>query len=181
MPSHGLHNSLAVEQRRHFVASQYIKGDSQWTIAQATGVTQQQICADLKVIREKWLHSMLRDFDALKSEELAKIDAIETEAWKAWQASLEPYIVRVREKVMGPQGTVAKVVRRRERRIGDPRYLERIQKCVDQRCAILGLLAPVDVNQTLTVVVEDRTRLANERLLRLRHAPDSGSPETLAS
>jgi hypothetical protein len=31
---------------------------------------------------------------------------------------------------------------RREGQAGDPRFLERVQECVKQRCAILGLQAP---------------------------------------
>jgi hypothetical protein len=48
-------------------------------------------------------------------------------------------------EVFAPDGTLLpksptrKASVRREGQAGDPRFLERIQKCIDQRCAILGL------------------------------------------
>jgi hypothetical protein len=35
-----------------------------------------------------------------------------------------------------------KKTKRREGQVGDPRYLDGVLKCIDRRCAILGIDAP---------------------------------------
>jgi hypothetical protein len=81
---------LALQQRRKQVAEMYLRGQTQWQIAHQMGVNQAQISRDLKVIRREWLNSAVQDFDARKAQELAKIDAVEAEAWTAWKRSQEP-------------------------------------------------------------------------------------------
>jgi transcriptional regulator with XRE-family HTH domain len=83
MPRH----DTEVLSRRAEVARRYLQGEMQEQIAQSFGVTQGQISQDLKAIRAAWLASAVRDFDALKAQELAKIDAVEREYWLAWERS----------------------------------------------------------------------------------------------
>lgn len=135
------HEEVSLVLRRQIVAERYLRGEYQSQIAQALGITQQQISQDLKVVRAAWLASTLRDFDALKSEQLAKVDAVEVEAWDAWARSKQPREVTVTEQTEGASAT-RKASVRREGQAGDPRFLERIQKCIEQRCDILGLHAP---------------------------------------
>src|SRR5262249_46366485 len=88
-------------QRREQVAALYLQGHSQYTIAQQVGVTQQQISMDLKIIQKGWLASTLRDFDAAKSEQLAKLDQLELAAWAAWERSRVPHDVVTTKEVVG--------------------------------------------------------------------------------
>lgn len=131
----------AVLARRQEVAQRYLRGEHQYDIGRALGVTQQQISMDLKAVRAAWLASAIRDFDALKSEQLAKVDAVEVEAWAAWERSKQPREVTVTEQTEG-QSASRKASVRREGQAGDPRFLERIQKCIEQRADLLGLNAP---------------------------------------
>jgi hypothetical protein len=127
--------------RREEVAQRYLRGENQYQIAEVVGVTQQQVSLDLKAIREAWLQSAIRDFDEAKSEQLAKIDVIEAEAWQAWERSRQPREVTLTEQTEGERGS-RKASVRREGRAGDPRFLERVQKCIEQRCTILGFGTP---------------------------------------
>lgn len=129
---------IFLEHRRQQVAARYLRGEYQSQIAADLHLSQQQISIDLKVIRAQWLASTLRDFDALKAEQLAKIDQIEIEAWSAWERSKQPREITVTEATEGRQAG-RKATVRREGQAGDPRFLERIQKCIDQRCQILGI------------------------------------------
>jgi predicted transcriptional regulator len=131
----------AAAHRRHFVAERYLKGATQYEIASEFGVSQAQISMDLSTIREAWLQSSIRDFDEAKSEQLAKIDVIEAEAWQAWERSRQPREVTLTEHTEGDKESRKDSVRR-EGRAGDPRFLERVQKCIEQRCGILGFGTP---------------------------------------
>lgn len=135
------HDTIRLAQRRQLVAARYLRGEYQSQIAQDLGLTQAQISLDLKAIRAEWLKATLRDFDALKGEQLAKIDAIELEAWASWEKSKQPREVTITEATEGPRpGRKASV--RKEGQVGDPRFLSEILKCVERRCSLLGLDAP---------------------------------------
>src|SRR5262245_42719987 len=119
------------DQRRETIATLYLQGVYQSVIARQLGVTQQQISYDLKALRRQWQASALRNFDAAKSLEIAKIDEIERVAWEAWARSCQPREVTVQEAIEGERRT-NKAVLRKEQQVGDPRFLERIQKCIEQ-------------------------------------------------
>jgi DNA-binding CsgD family transcriptional regulator len=77
----------ALMERRKRIASMYVTGKNQWERARTVGVSQGTVSNDLAAIREDWLASTRRDFDARKAEELAKLDQLEAEAWAAWERS----------------------------------------------------------------------------------------------
>ena len=143
-----LHKHEVVNQRRQRVAELYLTGKLQSDIGQVLGVSQQQVSHDLKIVQRQWLASSIRDFDTHKAELLAKIDAVERAAWAAWDRSLQPREVTVQEVIEGEQRT-NKVSLRKEHQGGDPRFLERIQKCIDQRCDILGISTATDAAKAL--------------------------------
>ena len=159
---------VAAEQRRQQIAARYVRGEYQAAIARTLGVSQQRISQDLATIRAQWLASALRDFDALKSEQLAKIDAVEVAAWTAWDRSQQPREVSLTEQTEGgevvsadgtsqPRRPTRKASMRREGQSGDPRFLAVIQKCIDQRCVILGLESPlrISIDQAAAKVADE--------------------------
>jgi len=108
---------LALQQRRKHVAELYLRGQTQWQIAHAMDVNQAQISRDLKVIRREWLNSAVQDFDARKAQELAKIDAVEAEAWAAWRRSQDP----AETVKASTDGSGKKVEKTKKGQHGDPR------------------------------------------------------------
>jgi hypothetical protein len=146
----------AAERRQH-VAAAYLQGQSQSQIAKAFSVSQQQVSLDLKAIRALWLQAALQDFDARKAEELARIDAVEQAAWRSFEKSLEPREITMTEQAEG-NTTTRKASVRREGTAGDPRWLERIQKCIDQRIGILGLNAPTRFRIDWEALDDDQLR-----------------------
>ena len=146
-------------ERRYKVAERYLKGEQQYDLARAFGVTQAQISYDLKAIRAWWRESAIRDFDARQEQELEKIDLLERTAWEAWERSLQPREVTLTEKAEGgdvpdeqgktrSKSPTLKASVRRENQVGDPRFLEQVHKCIERRCTILGLNAPQKVAPT---------------------------------
>jgi hypothetical protein len=133
---------------QEIIAREYLKGRLQSDIAANLGVSLATVKRDLAKVRGRWLDSALRDFDTLKAEQLAKIDAIEAESWEMWSRSCE---VQVRTSEQDIKTTKFPGRNRRTDRIlgtGDPRYLQTSLQCVEKRCKLLGLHAPEKITQT---------------------------------
>ncbi len=73
---HKRQKKIAIAHRREKIAEYYLKGKRQSEIAEMLGFDQSTISLDLKAIRNQWLDSALRNFDDLKSQELAKLSLI---------------------------------------------------------------------------------------------------------
>jgi hypothetical protein len=143
------HRREVINQRRQQVAELYLKGKYQYEIAQLIGVTQQQISLDLKAVQQQWLASSIRDFDAVKAQEIAKLDHIEREALEAWTLSRQPREVTVTKRITGKDPRYEASVRREHHPTGDPRFLQVAQRCVEQRCDLLGLSTAAEAAKAL--------------------------------
>lgn len=133
-------NTTEIAQRRQDVAERYLRGEYQSAIAQALGVDTATISRDLAAVRAVWLDSAIRDFDAAKAQELAKIDEVERAAWAAWERSTKDKEVAVQEA--GADKKLKKATLRKEGQSGNPAFLSTILTCIERRCSILGLDAP---------------------------------------
>jgi hypothetical protein len=129
---------------RSEIARLYLQGLKQHEIGSRLGLSRQQIGYDLAAIREEWLQSSLMDFNTKKAEELAQIDCIRRESWAAWEASKEDRETSVTEQIKEGEAERVKASIRKVEQTGDPRYLAGVQWCVEQRCKVLGLNAPVE-------------------------------------
>jgi hypothetical protein len=159
------HRSNAEEvrilSRRAKVAALLLRGTTnQFSILAALGMEPNQqstISRDIKAIREEWKASAVRDFDEAKGRELEKLEAIEADAWAAWERSRsERTITRTRRTEKPGQSPAGKdgkesgallqsalAESRKEQRDGEQGFLAVALKCVQERCKILGLHAPV--------------------------------------
>src|SRR5262249_24223213 len=72
----------------------------------------------------------------------------EREYWAAWEASKKEREITTTEQLTGGDGDRLKAVVRKEQQTGDPRYLAGVQSCIEQRCKLLGLNAPVETRLT---------------------------------
>jgi len=151
------------------IASLYAKGQSQAAIAEKLGLSRQQISFDLKKIQQRWRDASLRDFDERKAEELAKIDHLEREYWSAWADSKGTHKVTSVKSKRGPR-TIREISVHSEDQVGDPRFLQGVERCIEQRCKIFGVYAPLKID-----VREVDEMLANEieRVLGEKIQPDS--------
>jgi hypothetical protein len=177
MPNRGKNrknDQYAMLDRRRQVAALYLQGRGQCEIARRLGVCQATVCHDLAAVREEWLASALRDFDARKAEELAKLDRLEREAWAAWRRSRRDAQTRQVETATALRGPKAKgraaakgparlvPVRRvtgetARGQAGDPRFLAQVGWCVETRLKVMGVLREVkNVNQVAAGVVDWR-------------------------
>lgn len=130
-------------------------------------LSRRQVSKDIQGIRTAIRDRMDRD----AADELARIDNLEREAWDEYERSKKTFKMRRKRKTEGGEGpgkTVKEV--RKEERLGDPRYLERISWCIEQRCKILGFY---DRDQT-----EKKKALTFAELVALEARTGPDQPET---
>ena len=133
-------NSEKARDRRR-VAELYLKGWLQADIAKEIGRSQSTVGRDLLELRKQWLESSLVDTDKAKAKELARIDVLEREAWDAWLRSQED-VETVTQRAYELKGVPIKEAKRVVKgQTGDPRYLDRVSWCIQQRSKILDLEA----------------------------------------
>lgn len=117
----------------------YLRGQYQTEIAEHLGVDQATVSRDLAELRKEWLERSINHIDQKKAIELAKLDQLELTYWDAWERSGEPFKSTTEEEG-GRYGP--KTIEKTEERVGDPRFLDGILRCIERRCAIIGIDAP---------------------------------------
>jgi len=178
-----LQRDLKIAERRRDVAELYLAGHTQVEIAHKWRVTQATISYDLKYIQAEWLKSAMLDFDRLKARELARIDRLEREYWRAWYESRGAHEKTVTMRTEG-QGAYTKAQVEREELAGDPRFLGGVQWCVEQRLKIFGVYTATRIDMTWREQAEregyDADKLFSELVAaaraRLDEAGGAGGP-----
>lgn len=153
--------AVQVFERRTQVWEGYLKGESQYHMAQRLGVTEQTVWYDLQDLRKQWANKY-KDLEQQKMEELAKLDNLERELWDAWERSKADREMVTTEYVPaqgsgssgaasqgGAAGSVGmgaiREVVQKSGQTGDPRFLSEITKIIGIRCKVLGLEAPTKI------------------------------------
>lgn len=130
---------LVLLRRRQVVAERYLRGQTQWQIAESLEVDQGTISRDLSWLHEDWLEQSREDTDKRLARELKRLDVLEREAWEGWQRSLLTS-ERTRSKSRsGDRGYDETATDTMERRDGNPKFLEIVGRCIDRRLEILGV------------------------------------------
>lgn len=123
------------------VESLYLSGYSQREIGQRVGVSRQQIGKYLRKLREIWLERSGESKDSVVARELARIDRLEREYWRAWERSQKD-AETAKQRVVG-EARLAELVKKGQ--AGDPRFLDGVRWCIEQRLKITGAYAPARV------------------------------------
>lgn len=122
-----------------------------------------------KIINEavkEWEANKTDQIGQHKARELEKINRLECEYTKAWERSCQEAVTETEEMTrtkVGKQGerrpkmAVTKLAKTKKQNVGDSKFLDGIQWCIEMRCKILGLEAPVQMVQNTTVTVVRRT------------------------
>ena len=143
LPSNRRH---AIAQRRHEVSELYLQGWTQMAMATHFNVTQSTVSEDIRAVQKEWRASGIRNFDLIREVELRKLDRLEREAWSAWERSQQPA-----ESEVTSGGKTRKTV---QSQVGDPRFLDQVNKCISQRRTLLGLDAPLQVADVTPLITE---------------------------
>lgn len=152
------------------VAELYCQGVPCLEIAKRLGVKPVQVYSALKRAKQLWREKMAESAEAVKAEQLAKLDKIEAEAWAAWQRSKKDAIERMRrESVSAKFGRKSETGQKKIHRDGEAKYLDIVMRTIRQRLELLGILnpetqAPTGNGSTLLEVVVS-TKAEADRLL----------------
>lgn len=136
------------------MAIQYMRGSSQWDIANQEGVSQGTISNDLQTIRAEWIATAAKDFGVRQAEELAKLDHLEAVAWDAWERSKRIALKETNEESEGggENGGRNKYKREEAHQVGDDRFLGRVMSCIELRMKVFGMIRPPSVNMKFAQV-----------------------------
>jgi hypothetical protein len=144
------------ERDLHRTAQLYLKGRTQAEIAEELNVSREQIKYDLAIIQTRWRSDTTINLDEAKQKELARVDHLERTYWDAWERSLEGKVKTRTEQSTNGKGAddggtkAAKASVEKESLLGNPAYLAGVMSCIERRCKMLGLDAPIknDNNNT---------------------------------
>jgi DNA-binding transcriptional regulator LsrR (DeoR family) len=129
MANKSTRRAVKTAERRRRVGELYLGGKTQPEIGVELSVSQATVSLDLKYLRAEWLNSSLIDFSEAKSRELANIDRLEREAWVGYSDSKMSQGIKSKHP-------------------GDPKWLDKIQWCIEQRLKIFGVYAAQRVDMT---------------------------------
>ncbi len=124
------------------IAAMFLEQRPQTEIAKELGLVQSVISRDLAEVKRRWRMSSLIDINEAKQRELARIDALESEYWQAWERSCHERVKTRTEQ----EGQAIKAIVTREQRDGNPAFLNGIQNCIEQRCKILGIYEAIKIS-----------------------------------
>ncbi len=174
---------------RKQIGDLYLRGTTQVEIAAALRVSQATVSRELEWWQKRWEKEHVADLHKARLRELAKIDRLEVAAHAAWERSQQDAETRHAETTSGratkdgdPLPDLTKASKTFKGQCGDPRFLERVAWCIDQRCKILGLIvtriAPTDPSGTKEYAASDTDRAAALQRLyaRLGAAPGVADP-----
>lgn len=136
-----------ISARRMKIAKLYLQGWYQWDIAKEIGCDQSTVSRNLEAIRKQWKEAAVRDFNEAKEKELAKIDVLEQTYWESWMRSLTEKETTSTKRTKRDKQTADEASIKKEHRDGNPDFLRGVQWCINKRCEILGLNAPVKSEQ----------------------------------
>ena len=143
-------NGQLTRDRRR-ISDLYLQGWIQVDIAKDVNLDQSTVSRDIQYLQTEWQQSSLVDIDSKKAEELAKVDRLEREYWRAWDESCKDAETIRQEgskSIVDNKIKPDKIVKTAKGQAGDPRFLVGIQWCINKRCEIMGIDAPKKLEHT---------------------------------
>lgn len=165
------------ESLRWRIESYYLQGVPPFQICKSLKITPKTYKEVLDESKDRWRQRNEGQYKTILVEQLAKVDEVESEAWRAWRDSREGRKVpfeRVEKALKNvidsthnpkkgeeprtkPELVVVKVVNEMRQVVGEGsvQFLSVIQWCVETRLKVIGALSPEKT--TVNVFVGDRS------------------------
>ena len=148
---------------RRKIGDLYLQGWIQADIADELKVSQSTVSLDLKALQREWLASTLVDFNEAKAKELAKVDNLERIYHAAWRRSCEDAETVTQKAVTTGDKKRKEATKIAKGQAGDPRFLTGVQWCIEKRCKIMGIDAPLKIDPG-TLIVEFKGNIKPDAL-----------------
>ena len=172
----GHREGTKVELRRLDAVHLYLRGHYKAEIGRRLGVDRRTVRRDIDAVRAEWKAERITTFEAAVDEVLARVGAVEVEAWAAWERSKQERETKTAERIRDEHGTARLKARTvTEPGGGNPAFLDRVAWCIEQRARIVGAYAPQKIaatdEQGRSVIPFDHLRAA------LGRAGDAPAPD----
>lgn len=148
------------EENRDKIAALRLRGFTFQEIGERLGMATSYAYTEFKVVEQRWRHSARQNLIEFKARELARIDALEEEAWRAYERSQRDSVEQ-EEGFVFAQGERQRDSARAKRRArdGEAKWLGIVMQCIDRRIKLLGLDAPDLMDVSVGVSVNPPERL----------------------
>lgn len=141
------------ERNLYQISVMYLRGMKQYEMAEELKISPATISGAISLLKLEWREKRVENINEMKMKELDRVDLLEREYWVAWELSKKDKVKTVkREGSVGLNG-IDETIESKEGQVGDPRFLQGVQWCVDKRCEILGI-DNSSKNESLSVVVK---------------------------
>ncbi len=141
MPRQGPKRSpVQREQDKATIARMILQGKTHQDIANFLELDRSMVSREIKLIRNEWKASSLRDFDESRGEKIAELELIKAELWQSWQESKQQKESTLKEQINSLEGDKRiKVATRNQSATGDVAYLSGVVNCIKEQSKLLGL------------------------------------------
>lgn len=144
--------AMALEARNTSLIQDLLGGMSHKALGERYGIAPPTVRDIIRETRDKWKEWRVESFDLILLDELERINWIQDEAQTAWEKSKEPLITQTRRTDGtraddGSQKILYDEIKKTQRH-PDPRYLDRISWCIEQKLKIIGAYAPEKIAAT---------------------------------
>lgn len=147
------HRSPAeIQEHLNIIAGLYLRGHSIRQIVDAVNNQSERqtsirtVHNDIQTLLAEYKEQRIAELEDAQRVELAKINEVEKTAWEAWERSKQKEMQTDKsvtgEKSRTESGTT------KEETPGDPRFLQIVMNCIDRRCKIMGMDAPITIQGT---------------------------------
>jgi hypothetical protein len=130
----------ARQDRIERIAAFHLAGKTQRAISEICGISRAQLVRDLKLVRQEWTKRCSEGLRSLMERELARIDRIEAEAWRAWERSQQAITERLREVTTSTEGESTKRAKRTRQSAGEQAFLATMLACVNARLKLFEMM-----------------------------------------
>lgn len=141
-------------ERVENVAKLWLSGHSLRDIAEIVSKSVAQVCRDLEHARAIWSKSLKENLDFLLNRELARLDTLEAEAWRAWRDSRRDQTATSYSKTKSPDGTTVQRGKKVSKTAGEAPFMGIILECIKTRLKYIEFARASEVGEGDDILVE---------------------------
>lgn len=147
---------IAKQKRNTEIVTLTLKGHTPSELGEKYGMSTSNVCCILKKAREDYHAARLTNIEKLISQEVAKLEVVEAEYWRAWERSIGQH-TKVKRKTnrLNTSETVVEETGEQfeqpleetvdtEELAGNPAFLQGVERCIEKRMKLLGLVSKED-------------------------------------
>lgn len=144
-------NKYERERDRLEISALFLRGKSHQQITDhintnfytANPISRQLISREISLILKDWHSQRIGNIDQQRAAEIGKINHLEETYWDAWERSVLDAQKKTDKTVSAPDFLRTESSTTTEGQSGNPQFLAGIMSCIERRCKLLGLDAPI--------------------------------------